>query len=404
MQKTITTLIPQYGELNRICKDWIISHTFSFEKQKFIVDFYSEWNDITAFEQAILELVLHTPPEPCTLLLKSLKKEVREYTRLYESYRLPNDEVIMRVCNQYADSYKEAIKEEMEEVNRLRKPMNEANNRYDSIGYREHTPEEEKLAEREYERCKAEYEREKAQLDHLYEQQTLLWKEAQQYMKNRCDDIYLLSVHFMGILTKYVPDEESQPNEADRQSRTDSQPEAETTTASTTATTAGLPEYFSMKLISLIHEVCAGEQFEDITAPDFYACMNLHPCQCVLKIKPREKIRVCYLISLMREQLPGQDKDKWKEAILKHLDIDEDYYKSKYREPVSDLPSIPNQKFAKEMDGIFRYPVIFRYILRHNHLYHSKYFLSGIFYFLIFSDITEQSVSIIHILTTQNPT
>ena len=307
MQKTITTLIPQYGELNRICKDWIVSHTFSFEKQKFIVDFYSEWSDIKAFEQAILELVLHTPPEPCTLLLKSLKKEVKEYIRLYESYRLLHDEVIIRVCYQYADRYKETIKEEMEVVNRLRKPMNEANNRYDSIGYREHTPEEEKLAEREYERCKAEYEKEKAQLDHLYEQQTLLWKEARQYMKNRCDDIYLLSVHFMSILTKYVPDEESQPNEADRQSRTDSQPEAETTTTSATATTAGLPEYFSMKLISLIHEVCAGEQFEDITAPDFYACMNLHPCQYVLKIKPREKIRVCYLISLMREQLPGQD-------------------------------------------------------------------------------------------------
>ena len=43
---TITTLIPQYGELNRISKDWIVSHTFSFEKQKFIVDFYSEWSDI----------------------------------------------------------------------------------------------------------------------------------------------------------------------------------------------------------------------------------------------------------------------------------------------------------------------------------------------------------------------
>ena len=142
---------------------------------------------------------------------------------------------------------------------------------------------------------------------------------------------------------------EKQPEETDQQSYTDSQPETETD-----ATTAKLPEYFSMKLISLIHEICVGEQFEDITAPDFYACMNLHPCQCVLKIKPREKIRVCYLISLMKEQLPEQDKDKWKEAILKHLDIDEDYYKSKYREPVSDLPSIPNQKFAKEMDGIFR--------------------------------------------------
>ena len=107
----------------------------------------------------------------------------------------------------------------------------------------------------------------KAQLDHLYDLQTLVRKEARQYMKNRCGDICLLSVHFMGILTKYVPDEESKPNEADRQSRTDSQPEAETTTASATATTAGLPEHFSMKLLSIIHEVCAGEQFEDITAP-----------------------------------------------------------------------------------------------------------------------------------------
>ena len=49
MEKEITTLIPQYGELNRICKDWIVSHTFSFEKQKFIVDFYSEWSDIKGF-------------------------------------------------------------------------------------------------------------------------------------------------------------------------------------------------------------------------------------------------------------------------------------------------------------------------------------------------------------------
>ena len=55
MEKEITTLIPQYGELNRISKDWISNHSFSFEKQKFIVDFYSEWNDITAFEQAILQ-------------------------------------------------------------------------------------------------------------------------------------------------------------------------------------------------------------------------------------------------------------------------------------------------------------------------------------------------------------
>lgn len=47
---------------------------------------------------------------------------------------------------------------------------------------------------------------------------------------------------------------EKQPEETDQQSYTDSQPETETD-----ATTAKLPEYFSMKLLSLIHEVYAGE-------------------------------------------------------------------------------------------------------------------------------------------------
>ena len=54
MQKTITTLIPQYGELNRISKDWIVSHTFSFEKQKFITKFYLDYNDVTVLEQPFL--------------------------------------------------------------------------------------------------------------------------------------------------------------------------------------------------------------------------------------------------------------------------------------------------------------------------------------------------------------
>ncbi len=97
-----------------------------------------------------------------------------------------------------------------------------------------------------------------------------------------------------------------------------------------------------------------GEQFEDIATQDFYANMNLSSCKKELKIKAREKIRVCYLIFLMSERLPKQDRDKWKNTILKQLDIDENYYKSKYKEPVSDFPSDSNQNFAKEMEHIFK--------------------------------------------------
>ena len=58
MKDVITTLIPRYGELNRIYKDWFDNKGFSFEKQKFITKFYLDYNDVTVLETAILELVV----------------------------------------------------------------------------------------------------------------------------------------------------------------------------------------------------------------------------------------------------------------------------------------------------------------------------------------------------------
>ncbi|WP_289307102.1 hypothetical protein [uncultured Phocaeicola sp.] len=339
MAGKIQTMIPQYGELNRIYRDYIDNYAFSFNRQKFISDFYQEYNDMKSFEAAILELVLDRQKEQYTLILNSLKTEIEKSIQAYET-RPISDSAVERVCHQHLERYSLEIEAQLDVTRSLSKPLNEANNRYDSIGYREHTAEEEKQAEKEYERCKAEYDREKAKLNELYDLQKAARKEAFQYMKNRCADIYRQSCLFLDILKKYIPD----GNRQDESGKPVSQQE----------TTEEQHEYFSMKLLSLIHEVCVGEQFEEISAPDFYANMNLHPCNCKLKIKPREKIRVCYLIFLMGEELPKQDRDKWKDRILKLLDIDDSYYKSKYKEPVSDFPSDSNQNFAKEMEHIFR--------------------------------------------------
>ena len=332
-------MIPQYGELNRIYRDYIDNYAFSFDKQKFISDFYQEYNDMKSFEAAILELVLDKQKEQYTLILNSLKTEIEKSIQAYEIRPL-SDRAIERACYQHMERYSQEIEAQLDVTRSLSKPLNEANNRYDSIGYREHTAEEEKQAEKEYERCKAEYDREKAKLNKLYDQQKATRTEAFQYMKNCCADIYRQSCLFLDILKKYIPD--------GKQENKSSEP------ISQQETTEEQQEYFSMKLLSLIHEVCEGEQFEEISAPDFYANMNLHPCNCKLKIKPREKIRVCYLIFLMSEKLSKQDRDKWKDRILKLLDIDDSYYYSKYKEPVSDFPSDSNQNFAKEMEHIFR--------------------------------------------------
>ena len=338
MAGKIQTMIPQYGELNRIYRDYIDNYAFSFDRQKFISDFYQEYNDMKAFEAAILELVLDRQKEQYILILNSLKIEIEKSIQAYEIRPL-SDRAIERACYQHMERHSQEIEAQLDVTRSLSKPLNEANNRYDSIGYREHTAEEEKQAEKEYERCKAEYDREKAKLNKLYDQQKAARTEAFQYMKNCCADIYRQSCLFLDILKKYIPDgkQEYEPDKPINQRET----------------TKEQQEYFSMKLLSLIHEVCVGEQFEEISAPDFYANMNLHPCNYKLKIKPREKIRVCYLIFLMSEKLSKQDRDKWKDRILKLLDIDDSYYKSKYKEPVSDFPSDSNQNFAKEMECIF---------------------------------------------------
>jgi hypothetical protein len=339
MADKIQTMIPRYGELNRIYRDYIDNRVFSFDRQKFISDFCQEYNDMKSFEAAILELVLDRQKEQYILILNSLKTEIEKSIQAYEVCPL-SDNAVERACYRHMERYSLEIEAQLDVTRSLSKPLNEASNRYDSIGYREHTAEEEKQAEKEYERCKAEYDKERAKLNELYDQQKAARKEAFQYMKNRCADMYRQSCLFLDILKKYIPD----GNRQDEPDKPISQQE----------TADEQQEYFSMKLLSLIHEVCVGEQFEEISAPDFYANMNLHPCNCKLKIKPREKIRVCYLIFLMGEKLSKLGREKWKAGILKLLDIDDSYYKSKYKEPVSDFPSDSNQKFAKEMEHIFR--------------------------------------------------
>ena len=274
MADNIQTMIPRYGELNRIYRDYIDNRVFSFDRQKFISDFCQEYNDMKSFEAAILELVLDRQKEQYTLILNSLKTEIEKSIQAYEVCPL-SDSAVERACYQHMERYSLEIEVQLDVTRSLSKPLNEANNRYDSIGYREHTAEEEKQAEKEYERCKAEYDKERAKLNELYDLQKAARKVAFLYMKNRCADMYRQSCLFLDILKKYIPDGKRQ----DKPGKPISQQE----------TADEQQEYFSMKLLSLIHEVCVGEQFEEISAPDFYANMNLHPCNCKLKIKPREK-------------------------------------------------------------------------------------------------------------------
>ena len=339
MDERITSMIPRYGKLNKIYTEIMSGGSFSFEKQQFISGFYREYGDTQTFETALISLILEMDATHYSVLLNSLKREIENNISTYNTCKEFFDRLDTGyVCRQHESRFDWGIDRQMKVTNEYYRELMEANGSLEAVGFREHDRQEEELLERRYERCKREYDKEKARLDDLYKQKEQAKREALQCLKNHCGDICRLSGSLLAILEKYLTDQKKKEGE-----------EKEAVTAQTTP-----PTYFPMKLLSAVYEKCNGEQFEAVSELDFYANMNLQPYESRLKIRPREKARVCYLIFLMGETLPKPDREKWKEDIMNLLGIDDTYYKSKYKEPVSDFPSDSNQEFAKEMRSIFR--------------------------------------------------
>ena len=339
MDERITSMIPRYGKLNKIYTEIMSGGSFSFEKQQFISGFYREYGDTQTFETALISLILEMDATHYSVLLNSLKREIENNISTYNTCKEFFDRLDTGyVCRQHESRFDWGIDRQMKVTNEYYRELMEANGSLEAVGFREHDRQEEELLERRYERCKREYDKEKARLDELYKQKEQAKREALQCLKNHCGDICRLSGSLLALLEKSLTAHTNKEGE-----------EKEAVTAQTTP-----PTYFPMKLLSAVYEKCNGEQFEAVSELDFYANMNLQPYESRLKIRPREKARVCYLIFLMGETLPKPDREKWKEDIMNLLGIDDTYYKSKYKEPVSDFPSDSNQEFAKEMRSIFR--------------------------------------------------
>lgn len=110
--------------------------------------------------------------------------------------------------------------------------------------------------------------------------------------------------------------------------------------------------YLSMSLLASVHELCNRRQFEDMAAIDFFHALNLHQVSKPLEVCKNEKARVCYLIHQLSEKIDKGTRSEWIGAMLRNTGIEQDYYRSKYREPVSDPPSKKNKEFAEAIKEI----------------------------------------------------
>ena len=113
-------------------------------------------------------------------------------------------------------------------------------------------------------------------------------------------------------------------------------------------------DYLKPGLIIRIYELCNGQQFEDCNSTRFIDALNLRTTGSILKIKEREKVRVCYLINQLWRQLRKEVRDEWLSHILDSLGISRKFYNSKYSiSPREYDRSKASNTFCTELSNIF---------------------------------------------------
>lgn len=112
-------------------------------------------------------------------------------------------------------------------------------------------------------------------------------------------------------------------------------------------------EFFPMILISELYEVC-NDVFDNPTETQFHSSLNLHDKHEPIRVRPKQTIKACYLVSKLYEIVPAKHKTAWREEILNHLGIEWSYYEKKYCHPRGSEASASSRAYADEVDAIFK--------------------------------------------------
>lgn len=150
MEERITSMIPRYGKLNKTYTEITSGDGLSFEKQKFIHDFYKEYEDTQTFEKAIISLMLETEGTHFSILLNSLKREIENNISMYNTCKEFFDRLdIEHICRQHERCHDRDIERQMQITNEYYRELMEANGSLEAVGFREHDRQEEERLEKD---------------------------------------------------------------------------------------------------------------------------------------------------------------------------------------------------------------------------------------------------------------
>ena len=333
--ETLTHIIPKVGSVSRIFANIVAGRGVSKENVNTLVEFRDTMPNGAMIEQEIVSAVLNLPHEKFSLMLNSLSFGFKNVIDTYKTYHILLDDMKLSQLWDYdLQSVECRLEEQLYKLREIDKDLIEASSSYEITPFNGMSPSEISVLERRYYRLKAEYDKEKVRLDAINEER----KTIINMMSNIGNDIFerisLKCNELLAVVENYVDSDSQKEQDAKKE-----EPEA--------------ISYFPLSLIADIYEVCNGVQFSEADSIEFFHAINLHPNSHPIQINNGEKVRVCYLINRLADTLESPKREQWLNGILANLDVKMSFYRSKYRQPVGDMPSESNKAFADALREIF---------------------------------------------------
>lgn len=329
--KEISQFIPELSSVCKIYSCVISGSGITCEDALTLFSFINSFPSVHDVESGIMDLVLKAPTERLEIVLKSLHADLDKIVTLYKDNCIYYDHRDLRFLWEKPLSYADKdIEAQQKKTQAASDELKEASNSYEMTPFNGMSKDKAAVLERRFNKLSAEYQKEKAKLQNYYAKRKRLEEERWSVPADIFRLIYLKCNNLLPVVEKYY----SKPVEKNKE-------QSERTEL-----------YLSMSLLACVHELCNGRQFEDMAAIDFFHALNLHQVSKPLEVCKNEKARVCYLIHQLSEKIDKDLCSEWIGAMLRNTGIEQEYYRSKYREPISDPPSKKNKEFAEALKDI----------------------------------------------------
>lgn len=106
-----------------------------------------------------------------------------------------------------------------------------------------------------------------------------------------------------------------------------------------------------LALCLFIHEVCNDNQFEFVSGSDFVNFMNLKPTSHPVIVRPKEKLRVCYMVMSVSLTVRPRERGRlWAEEFLKRCGISKSYYDKHRSDVCGNGATEENREYRKSVD------------------------------------------------------